>query len=372
MDKLSLFQAALGIQDPWHVDKATFDPEQARLDVHLEFTKGARFPCPEGDEDACPVHDTTRKTWRHLDFFQHHAYLHAPVPRVVCPEHGTRQVTVPWARPGSGFTLLFEALLLELAPHMPIAALARLVREHDTRIWRLLEHYVEEARAAADHSEVTSVGIDETSARRGHDYVSLFMDLGIEKPRVLFATEGRDGSTLKRFAQDLSNHGGDPDLVTSVCCDMSPAFMHGVEQHLGNAEITFDRYHVVQQLGAAVDEVRRSERKDRPELTRTRYIWLKRPRTSPSANRRPWRGSIAPRFSLRPCALIAGASISMPSTSSLQSSPRPTSTAGAMAPRARAWNPSRTSFAWWRPTGTASSDGTPPRFRTVFWRASTR
>ena len=277
MDRLSLFQAALGIQDPWYVDQATFDPEQGRLDIHLEFTRGARFACPEGDEDACPVHDTTSKTWRHLDFFQHHAYLHALVPRVVCPEHGVRRVTAPWARPGSGFTLLFEALLLELAPHMPIAALARLVREHDTRIWRVIEHYVEEARAAADYSEVSSVGIDETSARRGHDYVSLFMDLGIERPRVLFVTEDRDASTVERFAADLSAHGGDPQLVASVCCDMSPAFTLGVEEHLEKADITFDRYHVVQQLGIAVDEVRRLERKDRPELTRTRYIWLKRP-----------------------------------------------------------------------------------------------
>lgn len=277
MDKLSLFQAALGIQQPWYVDKATFDPDGSRLDIHLEFAKGARFACPEGDHDSCPVHDTTRKTWRHLDFFQHHAYLHAPVPRVVCPEHGTRQAAVPWARPGSGFTLLFEALVLELAPHMPVAALARLVREHDTRIWRVIEHYVEGARAEADYSEVTSIGIDETSARRGQDYVSLFMDLGLEQPRVLFATEDRDASTVERFAEDLGAHCGDPDLVTSVCCDMSPAFQLGVEENLGNAAITFDRYHVIQQLGGAVDAVRRSERTDHPELARTRYIWLKRP-----------------------------------------------------------------------------------------------
>lgn len=277
MDKLSLFQAALGIQQPWHVDKASFDPGERRLDIHLEFTKGARFPCPEGDHDACPVHDTARKTWRHLDFFQHEAYLHASVPRVVCPEHGTRRVLVPWARPGSGFTLLFEALVLEIAPHMPVAALARLVRCHDTRIWRILKHYVDQTRAEADYSGVTSIGIDETSARRGQDYVSLFMDLGIEEPRVLFATEDRDASTVERFAQDLGDHGGDPGLVTSVCCDMSPAFMSGIEEHLGNAEITFDRYHVVQQLGAAVDEVRRSERRERPELKGTRYVWLKRP-----------------------------------------------------------------------------------------------
>lgn len=136
------------------------------------------------------------------------AHLHARIPRVRCDTHGVRQVVVPWARPGSGFTLLFEALLLlELAPHMPVAAIARMVAEHDTRIWRVLEHYVQAARATLDFSAVTRVGVDETSARRGQDYISLFMDL--DTPRVMFATEGREGATVARFADDSAAHGGD-------------------------------------------------------------------------------------------------------------------------------------------------------------------
>ena len=275
MGKLGLFQAALGIADPWQVTEASFDPETGRLELHLDFAKGARFACPEGDQAACPVHDTEVKTWRHLDFFQHQAYLHARVPRVRCPGHGVRQVTVPWARPGSGFTLLFEALVLELSPHMPVAAIARMVDEHDTRIWRVLEHYVEVARAELDFSQITRVGVDETSARRGQDYISLFMDL--DTPRVMFATEGRDSATVERFATDLVGHGGDPGQVDSVCCDMSPAFIRGIGEHLPAAEITFDRYHVIAQLSDAVDQVRRGERKSAPELARTRYLWLKRP-----------------------------------------------------------------------------------------------
>ena len=275
MEKLELFQAALGIAEPWRVAEASFDPESGRLDLHLDFPKGARFACPEDDVAACPVHDTETKTWRHLDFFQHQAYLHARVPRVRCPTHGVRQVALPWARPGSGFTLLFEALLLEFAPHMPVAAIARMVGEHDTRIWRVLEHYVQAARAQLDFSAVTRVGVDETSARRGQDYISLFMDL--DTPRVMFATEGREAATVGRFSDDLVGHGGDPTQVVSVCCDMSPAFIRGVTDHLPEAEITFDRYHVIAQLGDAVDQVRRGERKANPELARTRYIWLKRP-----------------------------------------------------------------------------------------------
>lgn len=110
MDKLEVFQAALGVAEPWRASGAEFDPDQGRLDLHLDFPTGARFARPEGDEDACPVHETETKMWRHLDFFQHQAHLHARVPRVRCPHHGVRQVAVPWARPGSGFTLLFGAL----------------------------------------------------------------------------------------------------------------------------------------------------------------------------------------------------------------------------------------------------------------------
>jgi transposase len=272
-----LFQAALGLTGPWRVVRTAFDPAHRRLDLHLDFPKGARFVCPEGDQPACPVHDSEPKTWRHLDFFQHQAYLHARVPRVTCPTHGTRQVTLAWARPGSGFTLLFEALLMALLAEMPVKAVADLVAEHDTRLWRLLHHHVQAARAKLDLAEVTRVGVDETSAKRGQDYVSLFVDLDAPRARVIFATEGRDHTTVARFAADLQAHGGDPMRVRDVSADMSPAFEKGVRANLPGAYLTWDRYHLVSHATKAVDEVRRAEAKTHPELKGTRYAWLKRP-----------------------------------------------------------------------------------------------
>ena len=130
-----------------------------------------------------------------------------------------------------------------------------------------------QARDAADHSEVTRVAFDETSARRGHDYVTLFADL--DKRRVLFATEGKDSATVAAFAADLTAHGGDPRAVAEVCIDMSQAFIKGATEHLPQAGITFDKFHAVAIVNEAVDKVRRSERKNRPELKNTRYIWLK-------------------------------------------------------------------------------------------------
>lgn len=322
LDVFELFRLALGLVPPWQVTSVKFDQEGGTLQIGLDFPRGSRFACPcEGcTESACGVHDTEEKSWRHLDFFEHQAFLTARVPRVDCLTHGVHRVAVPWARPGSGFTLLMEVAMLTFAKQMPIAPLAKMARVHDTRIWRVLEHHVTLARASMDFSGVTKVGMDETSARRGQDYVSLFMDL--EARRVMFATPGRDADTVKAFADDLAAHGGKPKTqVKEVCCDMSPAFVSGVgsylseppdeaapneegtvaeqsavmasaadvaagqpgdgsgeavaETDLHSPEVIFDRYHVVAKINEAVDEVRRAEAKTRPELKRSRYVWLK-------------------------------------------------------------------------------------------------
>jgi transposase len=284
MRDVDLFQAALGLQAPWRVLESSFDPVQRRLELRLDFEKGARFACPECGRGGCPVHDTSEKTWRHLDFFQHHAYLTARVPRVTCPEHGTLQAGVPWARAGSGFTLLFEALVMALAREMPVRALAGLVGEHDTRLWRIVHHYVEQAREREDLSDVARVGADETSFRRGQDYVTVFADL--DARRVVFATPGRDSGAYERFAACLDEHGGTAGQVRQASQDMSEAYLKGALEHLPNAEITFDRYHVKAKLSEAVDRVRRAEAREQRELLkRTRYLWLRRPQRLTSKQR---------------------------------------------------------------------------------------
>jgi transposase len=277
MRDVELFQAALGVGDPWRVVASSFDAGQRRLELRIDFERGARFACPEGDHEGCEVHDTSEKRWRHLDFFQHQAYLVARVPRVRCPEHGVRQVELPWARAGSGFTLLFEALVMALVAEMPVAAVAGLIGEHDTRVWRVVHHYLDRALAAQDLSAVTRVAVDETSFRRGQDYVSVFACL--DQKRVVFATPGRDADVYRRFAADLAAHGGSAEQVSEVCQDMSESYLTGALEHLPEAEITFDRYHIKAQLTKAVDEVRRVERVEHAELLRhTRYLWLRNPR----------------------------------------------------------------------------------------------
>lgn len=268
-----LFQLALGITSPWFVASSAFDAAKKRLDIGVDFKAGSRFVCPDCNADGCPVHDTTEKTWRHLDFFQHQAFLTARVPRITCTKCGVRQVGVPWARKGSGFSLLFEALAMTLVTHMPVAAAARLVGEHDTRLWRIVFHYVRAAVERMDLAELRRVCIDETAARRGHDYISIFVD--IDRRCVAFVADGRDADTVRQFADHVDAHNSDASRIRQVCIDMSGAFIKGVTENLTEAEITFDKFHVMKMLGDAVDKTRRGEAKARPELKGSRYVWLK-------------------------------------------------------------------------------------------------
>ena len=290
MRDIQLLQLGLGLTPPWTVNRCDFDPTAHRLDIDIDFAPGSRFACPSCGAADCPPHDTARMTWRHLNFFQHQAYLNARVPRVRCETCGVKQVGVPWARPDSGFTLLFEAMVMTMVAAMPVKAMARMVGEHDTRLWRIIHHYVDAARTNADAAGVTDVAVDETAARRGHDYITLFVD--IDKAKVLFVAEGKDAETVAAFAEDLTAHGGDPEAIREVCIDMSPAFIKGVAEHLPQAGVTFDKFHAVKIVNDAVDEVRREEQKSRPELKKTRYVWLKN-ETSLSNGQREQRDRLA-------------------------------------------------------------------------------
>ena len=235
MHNLDLFQRALGLEEPWEVVDEQFDVGRRRLDLRIDFPRGARFGCPECGAAGCKVHDTESHTWRHMNFFQYEAYLTARVPRVICPEHGVKQVQVPWARERCDFTLLFEAYVMALVKEMPVKAIGKLVGEHDTKLWRVVHHYVDLAVEAQDLSGTERLGLDDTSFRRGQDYVTVFADLDPGERRAVFVTEGRDHETVEQFAGFLAAHGGDPENVTEVSQDMSAAYLKGVRKYLPNS-----------------------------------------------------------------------------------------------------------------------------------------
>lgn len=276
-----LFETALGMSAPWFVAGTDFNVEARTLTIRVDFAPGSRFAVP-GMDGEHPVHDTVPKRYRHLNFFQHECFLEVRVPRVKLPDGGVRQIEPPWAGKLSGFTLLFEALVLMLCQQMTFAAAARLVGESRHRVATICERYVDLALAQSDFSAVRELAIDETSRARGHDYITLAAD-AVER-RVLAVAEGRSVETIEALASELDAHGCAPAQVTSVSIDMSPAFIKGCSEHLPNARITFDKFHVVWHASTAVDKMRRIEQRTDRSLKGMRWSLLKdRSRLSPEA-----------------------------------------------------------------------------------------
>ena len=263
----------MNIEDPWYVKDINFNPELKQLDIWIDFKKGSKFLCPKCSESNCSVHDTIEKVWRHLNFFEYKTYIHCRVPRVKCGDCDVHLIEVPWARKQSGFTLLMDAIILMLAQSMPVSKVAEMLGEHDTKIWRVIIYYIKKSRAKEDFSSVSTIGIDETSFKKGHKYVTILAD--IENSKVIYVCEGKDSSTLSKFREDLLNHGGGPTMIQSISCDMSPAFINGISSEFPDARITFDKFHVMKMMNEAVDEVRKQEQSTVKELKNSKYLWLK-------------------------------------------------------------------------------------------------
>src|SRR5580658_9303750 len=256
MDQNELFAVGLGLSAPRRVVRSGLEDSGGQskvLYVDIDFEEGSRFACPSCGK-PCAVYDSEVKRWRHMNFWQHATYLSARVPRVACGEHNVRAVTVPWARAGSGFTLMFEALVMALVKEMPVSAVADLVAEHDTRLWRIVRHYVGEAHAAQDWSEVEAVAIDETATRKGHRYATVVVEIDPERERaarLLFMTPDRTAASVGEFVQAMGAHGASVSQVKTVAMDMSPAYQKAAAEHLPEAQVCFDPFHVMKLAGEA-------------------------------------------------------------------------------------------------------------------------
>lgn len=275
MNSETLFSMALGLQTPWQVKDVTFSTDESghsELHLRIGFAPGSRFP--DETNALCPVHDTVERQWQHLSFFEHTCFLHCAVPRITTANGKVRTVDVPWARPSSGFTLLFEALALALIEReMPVNRVAEILKVNPQRIWTIFNHWISKARAADDPSTITKLGVDETSTKKGHHYVTLGVDL--DEARVIHVTEGKGKATLQSIQQHLEDKGVDKGQVEQISMDLSPSFIAGAAESFPAAQITFDRFHVVKLLNEAMNQVRIAERKEHEALKGHKYTFLK-------------------------------------------------------------------------------------------------
>jgi len=277
MNNNLFIQTALGDITPWYVVKVelkTVENNQKQLEVYLDFKEGSVFKDEAGVK--CKAYDTQEHQWRHLNFFEHRCYIHARVPRIVSSDGKIKKITVPWARRNGGFTLLMESFMMTLIElEVNVSAIARLVKEYGQRVWEVFNYWVEKAKQEQTLSAITQIGIDETSRKKGHEYITVGVDL--EKKKVFHVVLGKDSQSVAQLGTFLQSKGSPPEQVSEVCIDMSPAFISGTMETFPNAQITFDYFHVSKEVNKALDELRRLERIEYGMTKTIRFSLLKNP-----------------------------------------------------------------------------------------------
>ena len=278
MDALNLhYRQLLFLDDNWNVKSVKLSTESKRVVIRLEHV-GKSVICPECS-GTCSLKDhAPERHWRHLDTMQFETILEARVPRVNCASCGVKTTTVPWAAKHSRFTILFEAFVIDvLQAASCVSKAATLLGLSWNCVHTIMKRAVQRGLQRRSVDEVTYLGIDEKSFGRGQDYVSIMTDLTAS--RVLEVAAGRDEKSAKELWKSLPQQ--QLEKVEAVAIDMWQAFENSVRDHVPQADIVHDKFHIAKNLNEAVDKVRRQEHKvlkseGDERLTGTKQLWLYR------------------------------------------------------------------------------------------------
>ena len=276
MNSKEIFSIALNLESPWYIEDIQMSKSDSsrsgQIDIYLNFKSGSKFQDVDGQ--TCSVHDTVKRSWQHLNFFEHTCQIHARVPRILDHDKKVKTVQVPWSRKNSGFTLLYEAYsMLLIESEMPIKKAAKILKIYDMRLWRIFNYWIGRAFNASEQDDITKIGIDETSTKRGHNYVTVGVDM--DKRNVIFATPGKNAHCIEKLQTHLDGKGCGKENIVQASIDMSRSFISGIKNNFPNAQITFDKFHVFKLINEAMDNVRKAERKELVELKGHKYIFLK-------------------------------------------------------------------------------------------------
>jgi hypothetical protein len=227
MQDVDLYRAILGIEAPWRVDEVRLDTESLEVHVDVSHSEGLRWKCP-CCERQLSIHDhVPERQWRHLDTCQYRTWLHARIPRVKCPEHGVKQVHVPWAEPGSRFSLLFEGHAIEvLLACEVITAASDILRISWDQAWNVLERPVGRGQARKQPSVIRHLGVDEKAFRKGHNYVTVVCD--ISAGTVEYVGDDRSKESLAGYFQGLSSD--QRQGIEAVAIDMHEPYVQAIRE----------------------------------------------------------------------------------------------------------------------------------------------
>lgn len=277
MQDIELYRYLLGLKPPWKVERVKLDVINQRVDIWAYHTKGLRWPCPECGTKM-PLYDhAEERTWRHLDSCQFMTFLHAQPPRVHCKKHGVRRVRLPWAEEKARFTALFERLAIDVMRACDILSASRIMRISWDEAWHIMERAVQRGLKAKKKRQAKQMGVDEKTAGRGHDYVTIVNDL--ERATVEHVEDGRKKESLDAYFAELSKR--EREKIEAIAVDIWDPYLASIREHIPEAEekIVFDRYHLMTHMVKAVDEVRKEEHRELKKagderLTGSKYIWL--------------------------------------------------------------------------------------------------
>lgn len=272
------YRLLLGLDASWAVDEVDLRLDEDRVEILLRHL-GGKVGCPECGQ-ACSIADHgPERTWRHLDTMQFETRLRARTPRAQCPQCGVKTMAVPWADKHSRFTLLFEAFAVQVLQSCGnVKRAAALLRVDWESAHRIMQRAVERGLQRRSLEAVKQVGMDEKSFLRGHRYISLLTDLS--GARVLEVAEGRDEQAAEALWNSLDQE--QKGNIDAVAMDMWKAYRNAARQHVPQAEVVHDKFHVSKHLNEAVDQVRRQEHKALKKqgderLTKTKQLWLYNP-----------------------------------------------------------------------------------------------
>jgi len=279
MKDTELYAQMLGLKAPWCVSQVALNPLQRSVHVSVVFDADAQWCCPKCGKPA-PRYDKRVKQWRHLDTMQFKTILEAEVPRVECPEDGISQVRVPWAEPGSGFTALFEALVIFWLKHTTTKAVADALELSWNAVDGIAQRAVQRGLARREARTPAKISVDETSFQKRHEYVTLVTDQATG--HVLYVADDRKTESLSRFYEGLN--ADQIAAIEAVAMDMWPAYIKATRLGVpdADAKIAFDKFHVAKALGDGVDRVRKEEHRallamGDSSLKGTKYQWLYNP-----------------------------------------------------------------------------------------------
>jgi len=233
MDIISKLSDLLPILPPFEIETISKDDSKLQVLIQLKVM-----------ESTLPlnhiIHSYYEREWEHLKLFQYRTFIKCKIP--IYKDKSTGVLTKPsisFSRDYSRFTLLFEAEVMRLMNiHYCFSTVAKTLHINTQRVESIYHYYTQHLEVNLIEETPVNIAYDETSTKKGHDYITTFFDL--DQWKIIGIYDGKSSECVREFMQSHPY----PEAIKNISIDMSPAFICGANQCFPNADLTFDKWHV--------------------------------------------------------------------------------------------------------------------------------